>query len=208
MVSSLQFIFLFSILLCSNSFTSNAQPSFRPRALVLPITKDASTLQYVAAINQRTPLATVSVVVDLGGQSLWVDCDRSYVSSSFVPARCGSAQCSLAGSKSCSTCNSAPRPGCNNNTCGLSPYNPVIRTSTSGDLGQDVFSIESTDGKTPGRVVSVPRFLFTCGSTFLLEGLASGAQGMLGLGRAPVGVPSQLASAFSFNRKLCDLLTR
>ncbi|KAF5185953.1 Aspartyl protease family protein [Thalictrum thalictroides] len=180
MSSAIQ-IFIFSLLLfCSfNPFTS-AQPSFRPRALVLSITKDASTLQYLTIVNQRTPLASINVVVDLGGQFLWVDCDQFYQSSSYVPARCGSAQCNLAGSKAC--------------------------TSTSGELAQDVFAIQSTNGKNPGPVVSIPRLLFTCGSTFLLEGLASGVRGMAGLGRSPIGLPSQFAAAFSFNRKFAICL--
>ncbi|PIA56312.1 hypothetical protein AQUCO_00700562v1 [Aquilegia coerulea] len=179
MASTLQILIFSVIFFCFNPFTS-AQPSFRPRALVLFITKDASTLQYLTTVNQRTPLASINVVVDLGGQFLWVDCDQFYQSSSYVPARCGSAQCNLAGSKACGT--STP---------------PLL---------QDVFAIQSTNGKNPGPIVSIPRLLFTCGSTFLLEGLASGVQGMAGLGRARIGLPSQFASAFSFNRKFATWL--
>ncbi|PKI31588.1 hypothetical protein CRG98_048021, partial [Punica granatum] len=88
--------------------------SFRPKALVVPVSKDASTLQYVTRIGQRTPLVPVSLVVDLGGQFLWVDCeDPGYVSSTYRPARCGSAQCSLARASGCGECNSSPRPGFN-----------------------------------------------------------------------------------------------
>ena len=39
----------------------------------------------------------------------------------------------------------------------------------------------------------------------MLRGLASGASGMAGLGRTKIALPSQLASAFSFNRKICFL---
>ncbi|KAF8394448.1 hypothetical protein HHK36_020656 [Tetracentron sinense] len=205
MASSLQFL-VFSLLLISISL-SHAQPSFRPDALVLPVSKDASTLQYLTHFNQRTPLVSVSLVVDLGGQFLWVDCDQGYISSSYSPARCRSTQCSLAGSTSCGNCFSAPRPGCNNNTCGLSPDNSVTGTATSGDLIQDVVSLQSTDGNNPGPIVTVPRFLLTCGSTFLLEGLASGAKGMAGLGRTRIGLPSQFAAAFSFHRKFAICLT-
>ncbi|KAF9619896.1 hypothetical protein IFM89_009678 [Coptis chinensis] len=183
MASSLQFILLSSIFLFSNSF-STAQPSFRPQALVLPVSKDASTLQYVTRIGQRTPLVSINVVVDLGGQYLWVDCDRNYVSLSYTPARCNSAQCSLASSE-----------------------NTVTRTATGGEVAQDVVSLQATNGKNPGPVVSLPCFLFTCGSTFLLEGLASGVQGMAGLGRGRIGLPSQFVAAFSFNRKFAVCLT-
>ncbi|PIA39195.1 hypothetical protein AQUCO_01700415v1 [Aquilegia coerulea] len=206
MASKLQFLLFSTLLLFSTSFITNAQPSFRPRALVLSITKDPSVLQYLAIVSQRTPLASINTVVDLGGQFLWVDCEQFYVSSSYTPARCGSAQCSLARSTSCGTCNSPAGPGCNNNTCGLFPENTVTNTVTSGELAQDVLALPSTNGRNPGPVVSIPRLLFTCAPSFLLDGLASGVRGMAGLGRAPIGLPSQFAAAFSFNRKFAICL--
>lgn len=206
MASSSLTYFLFSSFLLFIS-VSSAGTSFRPKALVIPVTKDASTLQYLTTINQRTPLVPVKLVVDLGGQFLWVDCDRNYVSSSYRPAQCRSAQCSLARASGCGECYSPARPGCNNNTCSLLPDNTVTRTATSGELAQDVVSVKSTDGSNPGRIVSVSKFLFTCGSTFLLEGLAGGAVGMAGLGRAKIGLPSQFASAFSFHRKFATCLS-
>ncbi|KAF6162825.1 hypothetical protein GIB67_029094 [Kingdonia uniflora] len=42
---------------------SNAQPSFRTRALVQPVTKQASTLKYLRRIYQRTPLIPVDLAV-------------------------------------------------------------------------------------------------------------------------------------------------
>lgn len=124
-----------------------AKTSFRPKALVLPVSKDSSTLQYLAQINQRTPLVPVKLTLDLGGQFLWLDCEKGYVSFSYKPACCNSAQCSLAKSQLCTTeCSPSPRPGCNNNTCALFSDNTVTRTGTSGELGQDVVSIQSTDG--------------------------------------------------------------
>ncbi|KAF5183181.1 Basic 7s globulin [Thalictrum thalictroides] len=206
MASKLKFLLFSAILFFSTSFITNAQPSFRPRALVLSITKDPSVLQYLAIVSQRTPLASINTVVDLGGQSLWVDCQQFYVSSSYAPARCGSAQCSLARSQSCGTCNAPAAPGCNNNTCGLFPENTVTNTATSGELAQDVLALPSTNGRNPGPVVSIPRLLFTCAPSSLLDGLASGVRGMAGLGRAPIGLPSQFAAAFSFNRKFAICL--
>ncbi|XP_020227045.1 gamma conglutin 1 [Cajanus cajan] len=184
-----------------------AQQSFRPKALVLKVKKDASTLQYVTQINQRTPLVPINLLLDLGGQFLWVDCDAGYTSSTYRPARCRSAQCSLAASTACGDCFSAPRPGCNNNTCGLTPDNTVTHTATSGELAQDALTLQSTNGLNPGRNVSVSRFLFTCAPTFLLQGLAKGVSGMAGLGRTKIALPSQLASAFSFPRKFAVCLS-
>ncbi|CAL5207023.1 unnamed protein product [Lathyrus oleraceus] len=179
-----------------------SQQSFRPKALVLPVTKDSeTTLQYIAQINQRTPLVPLNLIVDLGGQFLWVDCENQYTSSTYRPARCRSAQCSLAKANGCGDCFSSPKPGCNNNTCGLLPDNTVTHTATSGELAEDVLSIQSTNGFNPGQTVSVSRFLFSCAPTSLLKGLASGASGMAGLGRTKIALPTQLASAFSFDRK-------
>ncbi|KAJ6430628.1 hypothetical protein OIU84_021923 [Salix udensis] len=197
---------LFCSLLPFFILPSLSKTSFRPKALVLPVSKDASSLQYVALINQRTPLVPVKLTLDLGGQFQWVDCDEGYVSSSYKPVRCGSAQCELARSKSCITeCYASPRPGCNNNTCAVLPENTVTRTGTSGEVGQDVVSIQSTDGSNPGRAVSVSKLIFACGGS--LEGLASGVKGMAGFGRTKISLPSQFSAAFSFDRKFAICLT-
>ncbi|KAK2646916.1 hypothetical protein Ddye_022111 [Dipteronia dyeriana] len=151
------------LLLCSVflfiSCATISQTSFRPKALLLPVSKDAATLQYVTNINQRTPLVPVKLTVHLGGETLWVDCEKGFTSSTFKPARCGSAQCSLATADACSGLN----------FCGQSVGNPIIRTSTHGDIGQDVVTLQSTDGSNPGKVVKVPNFSFTCGATLLLQ---------------------------------------
>jgi len=207
MTSSNQYFLIFSTFLLFLIAPSFAQQSFRPKALVVPVSKDAATLQYVTRINQRTPLVPLSLVLDLGGQFLWVDCEQNYVSSTYRPARCNSAQCSLARAGGCGDCFSAPRPGCNNNTCGVTPDNSVTHTATGGEVAEDVVSIQSTGGSNPGRAVTVSRFLFSCAPTFLLEGLAGGVSGMAGLGRTRIAFPSQFASAFSFHRKFAICLS-
>ncbi|CAI0463695.1 unnamed protein product [Linum tenue] len=135
-------------------------------------------------IHHRTPPVPLTLLLHLGGDSLWVNCDQPYLSSTYRPARCGSALCSLAASTACGDCFSTPRPtpGCNNNTCGIFPYNPITSTSTSGELATDVISLNSTDGSNPGPSVSVPRFLFACAPSFLTRGLAPPSAGVAGLG--------------------------
>ncbi|XP_059625176.1 probable aspartic proteinase GIP2 [Cornus florida] len=206
MASSIE-LFFFSSLLFSTCI-SYAQPSFQPKALVLPVSKDTSTLQYVTKMSQRTPLVPVNLVIDLGGRFSWVDCETNYVSSSYRPARCRSAQCYLAESKVCGECHSAgpPRPGCSNNTCILSPGNNVTRTSTDSEVGQDIVSVQSTNGLNPGPTVTVSRFIFSCAPSFLLKGLANGVKGMTGLGRSKIDLLSQFASAFNFSRKFAICL--
>lgn len=197
MASSKNIFLPLCILFCI-SISAIAQQSFRPRALVLPVTKDSTTLQYLAQIQQRTPLVPVNLTVDLGGQSLWVDCERGFSSSTYRPVRCRSAQCNLA----------TRAPACTgNNVCSLTPDNTVTGTATSGDLSQDVVSIRSTDGNNPGRPVSVRNFQFICAPNFLLQGLANGVKGMAGLGRNRIALPSQFAAAFSFHRKFAICLS-
>ncbi|KAK3012947.1 hypothetical protein RJ639_008869 [Escallonia herrerae] len=91
---------------------AGAQTSFRPKALVLPVSKDPSTLQYITHLNQRTPLVSVNLTLHLGGESLWVNSEsKDYVTSTFRPARCRSAQCNLAGSTACVTATNTYRFG-------------------------------------------------------------------------------------------------
>ncbi|KAH9765261.1 peptidase A1 domain-containing protein [Citrus sinensis] len=155
-----------------------AQTSFRPKALVLPVLKNAAVFQYVTQIKQRTPLVPVKLVVHLGGNLLWVDCEKGYVSSTNKTARCGSAQCHLIG-----------LVACGGGKCGDFPNNPISNTGTIGDIRIDVVSVQSTNGRNPGRGVTVPNFIFLCGSEFVLRGLAPGvtarSNGVIIIGDGP-----------------------
>uniref|UniRef100_A0A803PXH5 Xylanase inhibitor C-terminal domain-containing protein n=1 Tax=Cannabis sativa TaxID=3483 RepID=A0A803PXH5_CANSA len=81
-----------------------------------------------------------------------ISCQKGYVSSTYKPSRCGSATCNRAGqiSTSCNDCVKGPKPGCNNNTCSVSPYNPFTLRSTGGELAQDIIAIHSTNGHNVG----------------------------------------------------------
>ncbi|KAI8566204.1 hypothetical protein RHMOL_Rhmol02G0021700 [Rhododendron molle] len=184
MASSFHFFSLifFSLLFLSPS-QAKSKNSFHPHALLLPVQKDPSTLLYTTQLNKRTPQVSENLTLDLGGQFLWVDCGKGHSSTTYRRARCSK------------------------NRCELFPENTVISAATSGELGSDVVSIQSTDGTTPGRVVSVPHFLFVCGPTFLLKGLPSGVKGMAGLGRTKISLPSQFSSHFSFNKTFALCLT-
>ncbi|KAH0703477.1 hypothetical protein KY285_017755 [Solanum tuberosum] len=172
------------------------------------MTKDSSTLQYITQIGQRTPLVPIKLTIHLGGQTLWVDCENGYVSSTYQPLLCGSTQCTIAKVDTCANCStSAPKIGCNDNACYNTPENPFIKTLYSGgQLNEDVLSIQSTDGSNPGKFVKIPNFIFTCAPTFLTEGLASGVKGTVGLGRNRIALPSQLAEIFSFPKQNCYLI--
>ncbi|PQQ07633.1 basic 7S globulin [Prunus yedoensis var. nudiflora] len=214
--SSIHSLLLFCSLLLSIHMipSSQAKPSsLKPKALVLPIAKDASTLQYITTIKQRTPPVTLKLTVDLGGQFLWVDCDEGqYISSTYKPAYCNATQCSIANSKECNwECFFPKRPGCNNRTCILFPDNTVIGSAdNNGEVGQDIlWGLHSTDGSHPGpKASNIPNFIFACSSnTFYgVFGLANGVKGMAGLGRTRIALPTQFASAYKLPRKFAICL--
>ncbi|XP_062105010.1 probable aspartic proteinase GIP2 [Humulus lupulus] len=191
-----------SLLLLIISPSISQTISFRPKALVLQVTKDSATHQYYTHITQRTPPVQIKVAIDLGGEFLWVDCEKGYNSSTKKPVPCRSAQCNLAKSNACSINGNQSE-----DVCGEFPHNPFISTITSGELSQDIIYIQSTNGSRPGKVVSVPKFIFTCAPTFISEGLASGAVGVAGLGRNTIALPSLFSAAFSFPKKLAVCLS-
>lgn len=211
--SSSSSILILCILLSFHLFTNptsaqNAAKPFRARALILPVTKDPSTRQYITTIFQRTPLRAVKVAVDVGGKSLWVACDREeYNSSTFRPALCRSPLCGLAKSTSCGNCWDGPRPGCNDNACSNVVYNTVFKSAQIGELGTDVLVLQSTDGSKPGPVVMARNFPFSCGSMFLGENLARGVKGIAGFGRSDISLPSLLSNSLKISKKFSICLS-
>ncbi|EEF45337.1 probable aspartic proteinase GIP2 [Ricinus communis] len=185
-----------------------SKSSSNPRALVLPITKDSYTLQYLTRLNLGTPPVPRNLVVDLGGQHLWIDCDTGYQSSTYRPGYCGSASCSLAKAACVSICPNPRGPGCNNNTCKVLARNSVFGGGIFPEVSLDVISLQSTDGSEAGPPVSVSDFIFGCANTWDLIDLANAANGMIGLGKERVAFPSQLSSVFggSFRRKFAICL--
>ncbi|XP_010242827.1 PREDICTED: basic 7S globulin-like [Nelumbo nucifera] len=204
--SSLLRLFSSSVLLLLLLISpSHSLRSSKPRSLVLPVRKDAWTSHYLTYIHQRTPSVPVKLVVDLGGSSLWVDCESNYVSSSYFPARCGSTQCLLANTTRCYSCTRVPGPGCNENSCNHILYNPISGVLTAGEVARDVVTLQSTDGFSPGPSTAFRSFAFICAprDIYVLKNLAGGAKGIAGLGWAPLALPSQLG----FHRKFALCLS-
>ncbi|KAJ8528462.1 hypothetical protein K7X08_022154 [Anisodus acutangulus] len=187
---------------------STAKTPSRPRSFILPVTKDAATKQHITTIHQRTPLVPIKFTVDLGQRFLWVDCEKGYVSSSYKPVPCGSIPCKRSFYGVCvESCLGSPSPGCNNNTCSHIPYNHFILTSTSGELAEDTFSLQSTDGTNPGKYLSARGVVFDCAPSSLRQGLVENVKGIIGLGNGYVGFPTQLANSFRIPRKFAICLS-
>ncbi|KAK7284330.1 hypothetical protein RJT34_19075 [Clitoria ternatea] len=188
----------------------NRNPNSKPSLLVLPVQQDASTGLHWATLQKRTPLTQVPVLVDLNGKHLWVNCDQHYSSQTYQAPFCHSTQCSRANTHQCLSCNSASKPGCHRNTCGLMSTNPVTEQTGMGELGQDVLGMHTTTlGSQLGPMVTVPQFLFSCAPSFLVQkGLPNNVQGVAGLGHTAISLPNQLASHFGLQHQFTTCLSR
>ncbi|KAB2084600.1 hypothetical protein ES319_A05G345100v1 [Gossypium barbadense] len=200
MASLSQFLLFFSFLFClKNTFPVLG---FQSNFALFPVAKDAATLQYVARISHGAPLGSTDLVVDLGGSFLWMDCNSGHVSSSYRLISSCSVNCSRAkfhdlGSTSCLL----------NTNCYVSPYNGVTGSTSVGELVEDVIAVDSVDPSDVGQSTTVDHFLFACAPTFHLQGLASGAKGMMGLGKASISLPSQLSSSIGHPQKFSVCLS-
>ncbi|KAK8579425.1 hypothetical protein V6N13_142637 [Hibiscus sabdariffa] len=161
-----------------------------------PVAKDVATLQYVARVSHGSPLRPADLVVDLGGSFLWMDCDSGDVSSSngFISScsvNCSRAKFHEPGSKTCLL----------NTNCHVFPDNGVTGLTSVGELVQDIVAVDSVDRLKEGEITTVDHFLFSCAPSFHLQGLASGAKGMVGLGKSSISLPSQLSSSIGHPQK-------
>lgn len=74
---------------------------------------------------------------------------------------------------------------------------------TGGELVEDVVAVLSMDGSK----ATVDQFVLSCVPTFLLNGLASGAKGMIGLGRTRIALPSQISTALGTHQRFTICLS-
>ncbi|KAK1395194.1 Basic 7S globulin [Heracleum sosnowskyi] len=186
MASSLSQL-LFLIFFTSQIFSSFSQPTILPNtALIFPVTKDASTLQYTTQIQMGSPGVLSKLVLDLNGPFLWADCSSS---SSHKPIRSGSLKCLLA------------------NSCTLNPQNTLTKLTKPGHLAEQIMTVDYVNSHNSNPISTAQNVLFSCAPTVLLQGLASGANGMLGLGRSKISLPSQLSHTFGTRRKFSICLS-
>ncbi|KDP40108.1 hypothetical protein JCGZ_02106 [Jatropha curcas] len=178
--------------------------------VLLPVSKDLATLQYMTQIYHGTSGMPTKLVIDLGGPFLWHDCSSGKVSYEHLIPSC-SIQCAMAKKfhteqKNCFSDTSRSEEQYPS-TCDISTRNGITRSRTRGELAEDVIAVRTVDGTKSGKIVEIDNFLFACASTALLDGLAGGAQGMLGLGRTPIALPSQLAAKFDLDKKFAACLS-
>lgn len=170
-----------------------AQTTLFHGGFLLDITKDAQTLQYTTHLLIGTPQLHTKLVVHLSGQSLWLNCAQSSSSRQLVSHR--SLPCSMA--KSGAQIPVAPT------ICDIHEENPITGSANFGDLAEDIVTIVGD----LGSAETVDRFLFSCSGENLLKGLATGAKGMLGLGRSKIAFQSQAINNFDIPRKFTMCLS-
>ncbi|XP_047976750.1 probable aspartic proteinase GIP2 [Salvia hispanica] len=190
MACSAQFLLLLlPLILLISKATSLPHTPTLPKAAIFPVSKDPSTLQYVAHLSMGENLDSANLVLDLNGPSLWMASELKSASQSHQP-------CSL----KCSMAKSIKGGGAEYNSkgCTLLAENSISRTSTSGDLTEDVLAMEFWDGIGPSSFAKTEKFLFLSSPNLLLKGLAHGARGMLGLGDSRISLPSQFSTTFGF----------
>ncbi|KAE9602119.1 hypothetical protein Lal_00049519 [Lupinus albus] len=197
---------LFFLSLLSLSVATNPT---KPKAFILPIEKDPLTLQYSTSIHMGTPPLKLDLVIDISDRFLWYECGNDYNSSTYNPIRCGTSKCKISKGTECINCTNHPlKTGCTNNTCGINAYNPAAEFFVSGDIGEDILSsLYSTNGGRALSNINVPNFISACvypdkfGIENLLQGLAKGKKGVLGLARTAISLPTQLAANYKLDRK-------
>ncbi|KAF8048834.1 hypothetical protein N665_2382s0004 [Sinapis alba] len=184
-------LFVFSFL--SVLFISNSQISDSINGVVFPVTRDIHTGQYIAEILLGDSSEPIKLVVDLSGSLLWFDCSTGHVSSS---------RSLISGSSSgCLKAKVGNERVSRNADCDLLVRNGAVGIAARGELARDVLSFGSVSS--PGTV----DLLFACAPPWLLRGLASGAQGVMGLGKAQISLPSQIAAETNDRRRLTVYLS-
>ncbi|CAA0830693.1 Eukaryotic aspartyl protease family protein [Striga hermonthica] len=187
-MASPQHYSLFLISLTLLILSTNAQS---PLIITLPIHLDTKTFQFYTTIHMGSNRAPINAILDLGGPFPWFACDN-YVSNTYSPVPCGSARCETAKGIGCVSCNLPLRPGCTNDTCAASPYNPYLDMLFAEGFAEDTLSLATA---------RVPGFIFSCMHAEDLDGLARGTTGMLGLARTETSVHRQVARSLGLRDK-------
>ncbi|KAJ1427215.1 Xylanase inhibitor, C-terminal [Sesbania bispinosa] len=163
-----------------------------PVSFLLPVTKDNSTLQYLTTLSYGTPFVPTKLVLDLGGPLLWLDCaSRNTPSSSTLTTPHRSIQCLTATPHQVEATSFLSSP--TDQECQILQENSITGKVARGEFVEDLMALHSS---------AQELVRFTCSPSMLLNGLAKGVRGMVGLGRSRSSLPSQVFDSLSTHRKL------
>jgi hypothetical protein len=163
-------------------------------SVTIPDRPDLEAAEFVVVVAFGTPTQQFTLQFDTGSDVSWTQCqpctghcykqehplfDPSK-SSTYGVVPCGAPACALAGGR------------CNGTTC-LYSVEYGDSSSTSGTLSQETLTLTSSR--------AFPSFVFGCGTTNL--GDFGEDDGLLGLGRGKLSMPSQTASLFGGSFSYC-----
>lgn len=191
--------FVFLLFIALSSPFSNAAG---PKTLAAPVSWDSATGFYAIQLHQKTPLQAERLVLDIEGDSVWVNCQGgAYTSSTYRRVTCGTAICSASSLGRCG--NLCYGPGiCHNNTCLVDVYNSYLDLDSVGDLSQDVVALSTVHGVQ----LTIPRFAFSCAASIFIQEMGKGIAGLAGLNKAALALPTQLSTKFGFDNKFAICL--
>ncbi|XP_057771803.1 probable aspartic proteinase GIP2 [Salvia miltiorrhiza] len=194
MARSLLFLLLLPLILLMSKAEALSNSPILPKAAIFPVSKDSSTLQYVAHVSMGENLDSLNLVVDLNGPFVWMASGLKSASDSQQPIKSCSLKCSMAKS----TRGGGAEYNSKTKSCTLLAENTISRISASGDLSEDVMAMEFWDGIGSSSFAKSEKFLLLSSPNLLLKGLAHEARGVLGLGDSRISLPSQFSTTFGF----------
>lgn len=196
LITPIFFVLFIFIILCS--FANAAGP----KTIVAQVIRDAATGFYAISMYQKTPLEAEKLVLDLAGDSLWIQCQGvAYNSSTYGRVACGTAVCSASSEGRCG--NLCYGPGtCHNNTYNADIYNAYLDADAVGDLSEDVVALFTTHGSR----LKIPQFAFSCAPSFVMTEMGKGIAGLAGVNKATLALPTQLSTKLGFTNKFAICL--
>ena len=194
-------IILFSALaFFSGSNVANSEKT-QPTGLIFPIRKDTETLQYYTTLNISKPDNSVQLVMALGDQHTWFNCD-DFDLPTYKSISCNTEKCKRYRGYDCMDCSlliPVP-PRCINNGCAVTYANPYALQAVNNSLAEDALFVQSTNGVSVGLTYKSPQpFPFSCSD--LVRYLASGSKGMIGLVNTTTSLHAQMSSQFNLPHK-------
>lgn len=190
--------FVFTVFSVSNA--ANVEKT-QPTALIFPIRKDTEVLQYYTTLNISKQDNNINLVMDLGGQHTWFNCD-DFDLPTYKSISCNTEKCRKYKGYDCMNCAlliPVP-PRCINNGCAVTYANQFAAQAVNNSLAEDALFVESTNGISVGLTYKSPEpFPFSCSD--LLDNLASGTKGMIGLVNTTTSLPAQMSSQFNLPHK-------
>ncbi|KAJ4834387.1 hypothetical protein Tsubulata_007329 [Turnera subulata] len=164
--------------------------------------KHSKTNQYTTSVYIKTPLQLTKLLVDLEASFSWMDCSNTYNSTSYQHYPCNPDRVCQSLGLSCYDCfEPLPGPGCANNSCTFSIYNPISEEGYTGNALRDTLAFPATTGhgstRGPLDGTTLKNYTFGCAPSYSLKVLPKGVVGTASLGWFNLSLRAQVISSSS-----------